>query len=69
VLRGNKIEISAPGLREGESVDVVVFPALSSPPRHRSALQIIEALQGHRLFESTEDVDRYLKQERGAWDR
>ncbi len=69
VLRGNKIEISAPGLREGESVDVLVFPAESGPPRHRSALDIIEALQGHRLFQTVEDVDTYLKQERGAWDR
>ena len=69
VLRGSKIEISAPGLKEGESVDVFVFPAESAPPRHRSALEIIEALQGHRLFQTVEDVDTYLKQERAAWDR
>jgi hypothetical protein len=69
VLRDNKIQISTPDLKEGESVDVFVFPALPNLPAGRSALEIIESLQGHRLFESVEDVDTYLKEERGAWER
>lgn len=69
VARGNKIEVSSPNLKEGESVDVFVFPAASNPPARRSALEIIESLQGHRLFQSGEEVDTYLKQQRGAWDR
>jgi hypothetical protein len=66
VLPGNRIEISSPGLKEGQSVDVLVFPAPSSPPRRRSALEIIEALQGHRLFQTVADVDAHLRVERGA---
>ena len=69
VLRGNKIEITAPHLKEGESVDVFVFPAEPGGAPHSSALEIIGALKGHRLFQSVEEVDRYLRQEREAWDR
>jgi hypothetical protein len=69
VLRGNKIEITAPGLKEGESVDVFVFPAASGHSPHCSALEIIESLKGHRLFPTVEEVDHYLRQEREAWDR
>jgi hypothetical protein len=69
VLRGNKIEIEAPGLKEGDPVDVFVFPAESAQSPRTSALDIIESLKGHRLFPSVEDVDRYLRQEREAWDR
>jgi hypothetical protein len=69
VLRGNKIEITAPDLKEGDSVDVFVFPSEVGRDPHSSALEIIGALKGHRLFQSVEEVDRYLRQEREAWDR
>jgi len=69
VLRGNKIEIETPGLKEGEPVDVFVFLAESGQSPRSSALEIIESLHGHRLFSTVEEVDRYLRQEREAWDR
>lgn len=69
VLRGNKIEIDAPGLKEGEPVDVFVFPAESVHAPRCSALDIIQSRKGHRLFSSVEEVDRYLRQEREACDR
>jgi hypothetical protein len=69
VLRGNKIEITAPHLKEGESVDVFVFPGEPGRAPHTSALEIIGALKGHRLFQTVEEVDRYLRQEREACPR
>jgi hypothetical protein len=69
VLRGNTIEISAPGLKEGELVDVFVFPAESGHSLHCSVLEIIDSLKGHRLFPTVEEVDRFLRQEREAWVR
>ncbi len=67
VLPGKKIEISLPESREGDPVQVfLVFPnAPALAPR--SALEIIEDLNGHRLFASPQDVDRYLRDERSSW--
>ena len=67
VLPGHRIEISAPDLPEGARVEVIVVPAPA--PGQRSALEIIEALHGHRLFQTPEQVRRYLQEERESWDR
>ena len=68
VLPGNKIEINAPELPEGTSVEVfLVVPTPPNPPR-RSALEIIDSLKGHRLFETAEEADRYLQEERDSWE-
>ena len=69
VLTGNRVEVSAPELREGDAVEVIlVLPEISSG-EHTSALDTIEALGGHRLFHSTRDVDDHLQVERDAWER
>lgn len=69
VLPGGKIEIPTPHLREGDPVEVVLLvPEPATQPR-RSALEIIASLRGHRLFQTPEEVDRYLQQERDAWER
>jgi hypothetical protein len=69
VLPGNKIEVTAPELKEGDAIDVfLVLPEPPASPR-RSALEIIRSLHGHRLFQSAEEVDRHRQEERDAWDR
>lgn len=67
VLPGNRVEISSPQLREGDTVEVTV----ASPENRekRSAVDIIKSLSGHRLFSTPADVDRYLNEERDSWDR
>jgi len=72
VLPGLRIEFVAPELREGEQVQVVVIPASPSPQERKSgpsALEIIESYHGHRLFQTAEEVDRYINEERDSWDR
>jgi hypothetical protein len=69
VLPGRRIEIAAPQLIEGEAVDVfLVLPETAGAPR-RTALEIIRGLKGHRLFQSPDEADQHLQQERNAWDR
>ena len=70
VLPGHKIEITAPGLPEGQQVQVVVIAAAAEPVGRKpgpAALDIIELLKGHRLFETSEEVDRYIDEERNSW--
>jgi hypothetical protein len=69
VLPGHKIEISTPELSEGDTVEVfLVLPEPSSPAR-RSALDLLESLPGQRLFQTAEEADRYLQEERDSWKR
>ena len=66
VLPEGKIEIEDTGLKEGESVDVIVMQ--SEKKSGRSALDIIREGPGQRLFKSAADVEEYLKSERASWD-
>ena len=68
VLSEGKIEIKDTGLKEGESVDVIVMhsePSSKSP--RRSALDIIREGPGQRIFKTPADVEEYLKSERASW--
>ena len=69
VLPGHKIEITAPELREGDEVRVVVLPVSPPAPGRLSGLEIIQAYKGPRAFASAEDIDRYINEERNSWDR
>jgi hypothetical protein len=44
------------------------FDEPSSDPQ-RSAVDILAEAPGHRLFNSADEVDSYVRTERGAWDR
>jgi len=69
VLPGKRIEITAPELNEGDLVEVFLIAPGQSDEPPRSALEIIESLRGHRLFQTPEEVDKYLEAERDAWER
>lgn len=68
VLPGNKIEVSTPQLVPGQEATVVVLvdePLLVAP----HVIDILRPLAGHRLFQHTDEVEHYLREEREAWDR
>ena len=68
VLAGNRIEVRAPELTEGQDVEVTVTPA-SKPPQRPRAIDILDSLPGGQLFKTPEAADEYLKKERDSWDR
>jgi hypothetical protein len=65
VQPGGRIEVSAPDLPVGQTVDVVV----SIPPRaaRRSVAEILARAPGHRLFTTPDEVDAYIRTERESW--
>ena len=69
VLTGKRIEITSPGLVEGEIVEILVVPPRRPRRKRRSALEVIQASRGGRIFETAEEADRYLQEERDSWDR
>jgi hypothetical protein len=69
VLPGGKIEITCPELAAGESVEVIVLPSPKATHPRPSAVDILAAAPGRRLFDTVQEVDDYIEQERSAWDR
>jgi hypothetical protein len=70
VLPGNKIEINAPELPEGTSVEV--FLVLSAPPktRRRSILEFLDSLPAEpRSSETWTEIEQHLQEERNSWER
>ena len=68
VLPGNNIEISTPELPVGNAVEVFVIIKNTSSHSPRSAIDLLDELPGQRLFKTPEEADRYLQEERRAWE-
>jgi hypothetical protein len=70
VQSGNKIEISAPGLHEGQDVDVYLVPRPAATPSRPSVLEFLDSLpEGPRSAPTWDEVERQFQQQRDAWDR
>lgn len=75
VLPGHRIEVSAPELPEGQAVEVIVLvPGHNGPhvkPRTTMAdfLESLPKGPSPRLFETWEEYERFLREEKESWDR
>jgi hypothetical protein len=63
-----KIEVVAHELAPGQRVTVTIQPE-ESPVRNLHMLHLIEQSPGQRLFETAEEVDACIRQERDSWAR
>ncbi|HSH81339.1 MAG TPA: hypothetical protein VLA19_22650 [Herpetosiphonaceae bacterium] len=69
VQPGGKIEVTDTDLPEGQSVEVIVLlPSPSAVPR-RSILDVLAEAPGHLVFQTADEVDAFLREERDAWER
>ena len=68
VQPGGKIEVTDSQLPTGKSVEVIVL--LPSPPQlpRRSIVDILAEAPGHLAFQTAEEVDAYLREERDRWE-
>ena len=66
VLPGGKIEIRNGALREWESVEIVVLRPDTA--ERRSILDILAEAPGKTMFQTAEEVDSYIRSERGSWE-
>jgi len=67
ILPGHRIEITAPQLSEGDPVEVIVLAGTAL--QRRSMLELIESLpSGPLLFQTPQDANRHLREERDSWD-
>jgi hypothetical protein len=70
VQPGHRLEVVAPELPEGETVEVVVQFSPAGAPARGGVLDFLDALPpGPRSATTWEEVERQFQQERDAWDR
>jgi hypothetical protein len=70
VLPGHRLEISAPELPEGATVEVIVVLPETPRAKFASALEFLESLPpGPRAFPTWEEYERHLREEKDSWDR
>ena len=67
VQPGGKVEIISPDLEAGQTVDVVVLH--ESTAKGRSIMEILNSGPECRLFQTAEEVRKYLAEEKESWDR
>ncbi len=70
VLPGSRIELSAPGLEEGQAVEVILLLPQTPASERLSALDIIKSLPpGPHSYSTWEEFERAFQEERNSWDR
>ncbi len=75
VLPGHRVEIVAPELPDGESVDVfVVMPtpvqSTEAATKATSLMEFLDSLlPGPRSASTWEEIERDLQEDRNSWDR
>lgn len=63
------IELHAPELIPGQRVTVTIEPAQTPDVSPRHVIDIVKDLPGHRIFQTADEVDAYIREERDSWDR
>jgi hypothetical protein len=70
VLPGHRLEITAPELPEGAKVEVIVVLPAAPATGRQSMLEFLATLPpGPLLFETPEEANRYIQEERDSWER
>jgi hypothetical protein len=63
------ISLTVPELQPGQRVSITIEPADTPATRTRRAIDVINEAPGHLEFQTAEEVDAYLNEERDSWDR
>lgn len=70
VQPGNKIEITAPDLQEGQEVDVFLIPRASAMTPRPTLIELLDSLPpGPRSAPTWDEIERRFQEGRDSWDR
>lgn len=69
VQPGGLVEVSSPQLPSGKTVDVIILFPQENELRRRSVTDILSEAPGQLGFQTAEEVDNYIREERDAWER
>ena len=68
VQPGGRIEVSSPQLPSGKVVEVIVLLPRESDATRRSVIDILAEAPGQLAFQTAEEIDVYIREEREAWE-
>lgn len=68
VLPGSRIEVTAPGMKEGDPVDVILVVPEAHQERHSMSEFIRSLPQGPRSAATWDEIEKNLQEERDSWD-
>ena len=69
VQPGHRVEVRSPDLPEGAKVEVIVVLPAGPAPSRRSMLEFVKGLPpGPAVFPTPADADRFVREERDAWE-
>lgn len=70
VLPGHRVEVCAPQLPEGAKVEVTVLLGEPSAQPKMSMIDFVKTLPpGPRAFDTWEEYERFLEEEKNPWER
>ncbi len=69
VQPGGRVEVSSPRLPSGKTVEVIVLFPQEPDAARRSVTDILAEAPGRLAFQTADDADAYIREERDAWDR
>ena len=68
VQPGGRVEVSSPQLPPGKAVDIIVLFPQEADAVRRSVTDVLAEAPGRLAFQTAEEVDAYIREERAAWD-
>jgi hypothetical protein len=69
VQAGGRIEIIAPELQEGQEAEITITLPTEETSKMYHVLDIISTVPPHRHFQTSEEVDTHICEERDAWEQ
>jgi hypothetical protein len=69
VQKGGELELSSDRLTEGEQVEVIVIRRDGEDAALPRLKSIFDVRGAGPSFDSAEEVDRFIREERDSWDR
>ena len=67
VQKGGRIVIDVPELPPGSQAEVIVRPSPARKKVSRSLVSFIGSCKG--MFKTAEEIDKFIREERDAWER
>ncbi len=68
VQPGGRVEVSSPQLPSGKAVDVIVLFPREAESSRRSVMDVLAEAPGPLAFQTAEEVDAHVQEERDAWE-
>ena len=67
VQSGGRVEVFSPQLPAGKTAEVIVLFSRENTDVRRSVTDILAEAPGHLAFQTPEEVDAYIQEERNTW--